>query len=391
MHDFRFAMRALALAIFAGAASMRILDPLLPDIAKSYGQSIGSTATVVSAYAISYSFCQLFYGPLGDRLGAYRVVTGAVLVSTFAALSCALATSLYWLVAMRFLSGAVAAAVGPLTLAWVGGLTGDAERPVAIAKLTGASILGTTLGQVGGGLIGQYAGWRSAFVMVGLLFGAASAVLLFLAWRQPHLKASGKSDIGEGRGDAPKLAELFRSPRVQSVLIAVLIEGIAIFMSFTYIAVLLKTHLSLNTGEAGVLIALFAVGGLVFVSSAGNIVSRLQEGHRAAIGATLAAISLALLPFAGALITAGACLFGLGLGFFMIHNVLQVRATQMEPRSRSAATSLFASSFFMAQAIGASIGGFLIDRVGLIMPFEISAAILISLGYFLYSRERRLA
>ncbi len=389
MHDFRFAMRALALAIFAGAASMRILDPLLPDIATTYGESVGSAAMVVSAYAISYSCCQLFYGPLGDKLGAYRVVTGATLVSTFAALSCALATSLPWLVTMRFISGAVAAAVGPLTLAWVGSLSTDAQRPVAVARLTGASILGTTLGQVGGGLIGQYAGWRSAFGMVGSLFGVASAVLLFLIWRQPYLKDSGKNDVAGGGDDTPQLLDLFRSPRVQGVLIAVLIEGIAMFMSFTYIAVLLQKHLKLNTGNSGLLIALFAVGGLIFVTLAGKIMPRLREGQRAAVGATLAATSLALLPVVGTAMTAGVCLFGLGLGFFMVHNVLQVRATQMEPRSRSAATSLFASSFFLAQAIGASIGGFLIDRVGLLIPFEISAAILISLGYCLFYRDRR--
>ena len=92
----------LATAILAGAASMRILDTLLPDIAKYYGRSVGSTGAAVTAYAISYSGCQLLYGPAGDRIGPYRIITLAAVLSAVAALGCALAPSFTWLVALRF-------------------------------------------------------------------------------------------------------------------------------------------------------------------------------------------------------------------------------------------------------------------------------------------------
>lgn len=96
---------------------MRCLDALLPSIADSFGRSIGSAGGAVAAYSLSYSLVQLVYGPLGDRFGAYRVGTAAACPSALAAAACGLATSLEGLVALRFAAGAVAAAIGPLTLA----------------------------------------------------------------------------------------------------------------------------------------------------------------------------------------------------------------------------------------------------------------------------------
>lgn len=385
---FYLATRALALAIFAGAASMRILDALLPDVALTYRESIGSCAAAVSAYAISYSCCQLFYGPLGDRLGAYRVVTGAVIGSAFAASACALAPSLNWLIGTRLVAGAVAAGVGPLILAWIGERTSEAERPIAVASLTGASILGTTFGQVSGGLLGAWAGWRAGFWLVGFLFASAGAAMLLLARCQPQLLESGVPETGNHPNPERRLLGLMRYRHVWSVLLAVLVEGIAIYMSFTYIAALLRGRLALGSGGAGLLIALFGLGGIIFVISAKRIVPRLAEGTRALIGAALAAAALALLPLIRTMMSAGFVLAALGFGFFMLHNVLQVRATQMAPQSQGSATALFASAFFLAQAIGAAMGGWMLDRVGVIIPFEISAAILAILGITLFIEKR---
>jgi MFS transporter, YNFM family, putative membrane transport protein len=97
---FRCVIVVLAAAIFAGAASMRLLDALLPTIAKTYGATIGGAGLTVTAYAVSYSLCQLVYGPLGDRVGPFRVIGWTAGASALAALGCALAPSLGWLVGL---------------------------------------------------------------------------------------------------------------------------------------------------------------------------------------------------------------------------------------------------------------------------------------------------
>jgi predicted MFS family arabinose efflux permease len=55
----------------------------------------------------------------------------------------------------------------------------------------------------------------------------------------------------------------------------------------------------------------------------------------------------------------------LGLGFYMMHNTLQLNATQMAPERRGAAVAAFASSFFLGQSAGVSLAGWLVGHLGI--------------------------
>lgn len=70
----------LACAGFASAVAIRVCDPMLPEIAQSFGTTNGQAAGTITAFAIAYGLCQLIYGPLGDRYDKYRLI----LFATFA-------------------------------------------------------------------------------------------------------------------------------------------------------------------------------------------------------------------------------------------------------------------------------------------------------------------
>jgi predicted MFS family arabinose efflux permease len=53
-----------------------------------------------------------------------------------------------------------------------------------------------------------------------------------------------------------------------------------------------------------------------------------------------------------------------GASLLMLHNTLQLRASQMAPDTRGAAMSAFAASFFIGQLVGVAIGGPLYDKFG---------------------------
>jgi MFS family permease len=46
----------------------------------------------------------------------------------------------------------------------------------------------------------------------------------------------------------------------------------------------------------------------------------------------------------------------------MMHNTLQINATQMVPARRGAAVAAFASCFFFGQAVGVGATGYLMDK-----------------------------
>lgn len=70
-----------------------------------------------------------------------------------------------------------------------------------------------------------------------------------------------------------------------------------------------------------------------------------------------------------------------GFGFFALHNTLQMRAIAMARETSSTAISLFAAAFFLAQTVGATVGGWLFDRSDSSLAFGISAVLFVGVGF----------
>ena len=97
--------------------AQRICDAMLPELARVFSTTLGQTAHVVSVFAITYGVAQLAWGPLGDRLGKFRIVTFATLGCSVGSVVSVFATSLDMLVFARFLTALGAAALIPMAMA----------------------------------------------------------------------------------------------------------------------------------------------------------------------------------------------------------------------------------------------------------------------------------
>ncbi len=73
-------------------------------------------------------------------------------------------------------------------------------------------------------------------------------------------------------------------------------------------------------------------------------------------------------------------LFAMGLGFYMLHNTLQMNATQMAPETRGTAVALFASSFFLGQSTGVALCGFAVEHVSTTVVLLVGATVLLAVG-----------
>jgi MFS transporter, YNFM family, putative membrane transport protein len=74
----------LSFATFSSMVVQRICDAMLPELSRVFSVSLGQAAQVVSVFAMVYGASQLFYGPMGDRLGKFRIVTYATLQASVA-------------------------------------------------------------------------------------------------------------------------------------------------------------------------------------------------------------------------------------------------------------------------------------------------------------------
>jgi len=359
---------------FTSMASMRICDAMLPALAQEFAVTAGEAARAISAFALAYGVLQLFYGPLGDRYGKVRVIGLATLACTVGSALAATSSSLEWLVASRALSGAAAAGIVPLTMAWIGDSVGYEDRQAVLAQLLGATVFGMIAGQWAGGLLADVLGWRSAFVALAIIFLASGALLVSRGNSEPRPKNCAR--IGLLQGIRTVVGS--RWPKV--VLLVTAIEGALAFSALAFIPSDLHLRFGLSMPAAGGLVALYGIGGLAYSRAARRMLRRWGEAGLARIGGIGTAIAFGTMALAPSwYFVPPACLLA-GFGFYALHNTLQTNATQMAPWARGTAVSLFACSLFLGQSVGVLGAAWLVDHYAAPAVFSVSAIGLLMLG-----------
>ncbi len=176
---------------------------------------------------------------------------------------------------------------------------------------------------------------------------------------------------------------MLRIRRVRQVLTVVAIEGALVFGVMAFIPTHLHQQFDMSVVFAGSVMMLYGVGGLVYSQLARRWLGWLG-GERGLVktGATCIVAGLLVLAWAHhpALGMLG-CL-ATGFGFYMLHNTLQVQATQMAPASRGTAVTLFACLLFFGQSTGVVLMAQSVDRDWLPYTLSLAAMGVALLGYF---------
>ena len=335
------------LAGFAQALSSRVLDPLVPMVAGEFAMPVDTVALIATAYALPYALIQPVLGPVGDAFGKRRIIIGCMLVLVVALVACALAPTMETLFVARIVSGLAAGGVFPLTLALLSDAVGMDRRQVALSRFLAFAILGQVAGGAMAPLVEPLVGWRGVLFASAGLTALGAAVLL--GARVAEGGAAGRFDLAVAM---QRYGQILRSPVARLCYAAVAVEGALIFGVFPFLADILLGRGHGGPAEAGIAIGMFGVGGLVYAALAGWLLRtigplRMLWGGGAASAGGLAITGLA--PSAAVLI--GAFLL-LGFGFFMMHNSIQTRVTEVAPAARGSAVALHAFFFFLGHAIG---------------------------------------
>jgi MFS transporter, YNFM family, putative membrane transport protein len=375
----------MAVASFAAAATTRIMDAVLPQIAQEFSVTVGHAAFVATAYALAYGAFQIVFGPLGDRYGKYRVVLLACVGSALATFACAFAATLNGLAAARLLSGVMAAAIVPLAIAWIGDVVNDADRQAILARFMSSQIMGLLAGQIGGGVLGEFFGWRSAFLFIGSTYFLAVGGMLFAMARNPATLASGSGGASLWR-TVHTFAGLARRPLVRFVLLMVFIESFAMFGAFTYVGASLNLRYGFDFATIGLYLAVYCFGGLFYISQSRRLIAWLGPARLSFCGCLIVSVAYVALAAAPGHLAYLPAIAVMGVGFYMLHNTLQTMATQMAPDARGSAVAIFATCYFLAQAIGVYLAGIVIDIHGPAPVFLAAASILFVLGFLLLAR-----
>jgi predicted MFS family arabinose efflux permease len=371
----------LSMIAFGSAMSMRVMDAAIPRLAGDFGITIRHASNVVTVFAVAYGCLQIVFGPSGDRFGKLQVILFACASGALASLACALAPGFTALLIARIWAGASLASMMPLSMAWIGDNVSYENRQPVLAKFLVGQITGIAVGQAAGGIASDLVSWRAPFFFLAVWF-VLMAALLFRMVRLPRHRDR------TGNASALSLLAQCRSvlvrPWARRVLATVFVEGAALYGPFAFFATHLHLKHRLSLSLAGSMLVAFAVGGVSFAFGAGPLVGRLGEAGLARVGAMLmfvgisaVALGPASMPVAWFAIPG---LFAMGLGFYMLHNTLQINATQMAPETRGTAVALFASSFFLGQSSGVALAGLAVERLSTTFVLLAGAIVLLVVG-----------
>lgn len=371
---------ALGAAIFMINLDSRVVTPLLPTIADDLGTTVAHAGWLVTAYVLPYGLFQLVYGPLSDRLGKVRVVAGAMIFFSLGTALCGLPPSLNAIIVLRFLTGVAAAAVFPLTLAYVGDTVPYAERQATIAILATSSAAAAAFSTAVGGLIATVVSWRFVFPFFGIISGVVTVALLAL--RRGEIRLT--PPVPRPRPRA-QFAAALRAPLMLPLLVLVCLEGAIYNGAFTYLGGFLHERFALGVLTIGLILAGAGVAQLGAARVLARLVRRIGERRMVLAGGLLmgaAYLTAVIVPAWPLFLLPILCA---GVGFVVCHSTLQTRATETFPASRGTAVALFAFSLFLGNGVGTAVVGVFVDTLGYV-PALLGSGVLLCGFAFVASR-----
>lgn len=360
MGEGRLLLLTLGFCGFASSLAARSTDPMVTTIAADLTAPVAAVALLSTSYALPYGFGQPFLGPLGDVLGKTRVLKVCLIVFTIALSIASVAPTLPGLFAARVLAGLAAGGIIPLGLAMIGDRFPFETRQVAIGRFLSASVMGQLLGVTSSGILADTIGWRTAMWATAAVAMVAMLLAIARLDEGPAIERKPVNlDVVLGR-----YALVFSNPRSWICFGGVFFEGIAVFGVMPFVAEIIERTMDGGPSEAGFIIAGLAVGGIVFSFTVQHILRAFGPFGMMRIGGVLAAVGLLLFAVARSWEESSVCFLALGIGFFMVHNSLQNRATELAPTARGSAVALHAFFFFLGQGVAPALFGFGLHHLG---------------------------
>ncbi len=364
----------LAVACGLMVANLYYAQPLLDDIARTFGVGSGAAGFVITLTQLGYAAGLLFLVPLGDRMDRRRLVFTILGGSVTALLVATVAPSVGALAAVGLVIGLTSVSAQVL-IPFAATLAGDAERGRVVGQVMSGLLLGILLARVASGLLGQVVGWRAVYAIAAALMVA----LGFVLWRElPRLPVAADTARGSYGALLRSVGTLIREEPLLRRRMAYGGLGFAAFsVLWTSLAFLLARppygYRQATIGAFGLL----GAAGALCASFAGRLADRglTRPATGGFLLATFVGFGLLALGGGGQLfpLIAGVLLIDLGAQGVQVSN--QSVIYRLRPEARSRITTAYMTIYFLGGALGSATAATAFARGGW------SAVCLIGAGY----------
>ncbi|MBX5194829.1 MFS transporter [Rhizobium sp. NZLR10] len=364
------ALLVLALSSFAICTTEFVIMGLLPEVAADLSVSIPQAGWLVTGYALAVAIGAPVMAVSTAKLKRRTALIALMAFFVAGNLLCALASDYWVLMIARVVTALCHGAFFGIGSVVAAGLVAEDRKARAVALmftgLTLANVLGVPLGTA----IGQAYGWRATFGVVTVIGVVTILGLIAILPR----------DTQQENGSILREIAALRNGRLWLALSTTVFFAASMFALFTYLAPLLRDVTDVS--PEGVTWTLFLIGlGLTI----GNLVGGKLADWR--LGATLAgvfaAIALTSIVFSYTsrfLIPAEITLFLWALASFAAVPALQVGVVSFGKDAPNLVSTINIGAFNTGNALGAWVGGLVIDAGFDLTRVPLAAALMALIG-----------
>ncbi|HEY4251410.1 MAG TPA: MFS transporter [Roseomonas sp.] len=348
------AVLSLSLGVFGLVTAEFLPASLLTPIAADLAISAGTAGQTVTATALVAAVAAPLVVIGTARIDRRLVVWGLTLLLLASNLLAAFATHVVMLLAARVLLGVALGGFWALAAALAMRLVPPRLLPRAMSIIFTGVSLATVCAAPVGAFLGDLWGWRAVFLVAGVIGALALLFQVAAMPKLPPVAASG----------AEGMLGLFRRPGIRIGLIAVMFVISGHFAGFTYTRPFLEQVPHLGVQTMSLVLLAFGIGGF-FGNLAGGAVAGRSARLAVGLGSLLLAVTaFALLGFGTSRAVSAIAVAGWGFAFGALPVGFQTWNTRAAGADAEAAGALLVTTFQVAIATGAVLGGLLVDGFG---------------------------
>ena len=336
---------------------------LVPVISESLAIPLPQFGPVLSAALVGLMIAALGSGPIADRWGRRWVVIVSVIVFALFALLTARANTLGELVLYRFLTGLGLGGAMPNAVALTAEYTPRHLRAIVVGAIFVGMPAGAVIASAAAAVLIPLWGWRSVFVLGGVLPLALAVVLVARLPESTEWLESRTRGRAATRDGVP-VKQLFTEGRAAGTLllwIPFFMNLLILYFVLSWLPSLLRqSRLPVSLGVQAV--AAFSVGGMIGTLTQGHIMRAL--GMRTALVAEFA-LCILLIPSLASVTSSAALMlaivFALGI------------CVQGAQAGLNAIAAMFYPTAIRATGVGWALG---VGRVGSIVGPSVGGLLL---------------
>jgi MFS family permease len=292
---------ALSLSVFIAFVGFQFFSPFLPLYVQELGVSDPAAVALWSGVlaavtpTVSGLLAPLF-GRLADRFGRKMMLIRSLAGFTVIIAAMGLVTSVWQLLAARFLQG-LFAGFTPMAMA-VASVSAPRDKvAVAIARVQGAQLLSVAVGPAVGGLVASHLGTRSAFFVTAALC-AVSLVALILLFEEQRAATPGET---RATARSTPFRDFLRRPHFIQVMLLLVIaqfidRGLALIIP---LQVAHMPEVSAIAATSGLIISAAAVGATLSAAVTARLSAAVPAGKILLVQLVAGGVFCAAMALAG--------------------------------------------------------------------------------------------